>query len=63
METKEIEMTPEQKKSLELLKQRWDRVEAPTPEFGGYGAILVWVHGGNGAKMLIGIEKDGYTHS
>ena len=57
------ELTVAQKKSLELLKKRWHRVDEPTPEIGWPDTVLVWVHYKSGGKMLIGIEPDGYAHS
>lgn len=56
-------MTDAQKKSFEQLKNRWARVDDPVLEIGGNGAMIVWVYYGNGHKMCIGIEPDGYTHS
>ena len=57
-----MELTKEQKKSYEKLKDRWHKVSEPTPEICG-GAAMVQVFYESGGSMWIGIETDGYSHS
>jgi len=58
-----MELTKEQIKALETIKERWATVTAPVPFLGGDGCAMVQVTGENGGSMWLGIETDGYTHS
>lgn len=59
-----MKLTKEQQKSYDQLKQRWDIVSDPHPEIGWNDTAIVIVESKEtGAKMTIGIEPDGTTHS
>lgn len=56
-------LTDAQKKSIEILKERWSTVGEPWP-LPCDDCVMVNVHSEEtGATMVIGIEVDGHRHS
>lgn len=63
-QTVNMKLNEKQQQSYERLKQRWDIVSEPHPMLGWHDSAIVMVESKEtGAKMTIGIEPDGSTHS
>tara|TARA_B100002019_G_C21274599_1_gene604569 strand:- start:628 stop:807 length:180 start_codon:yes stop_codon:yes gene_type:complete len=59
-----MKLNEQQQKSYDQLKLRWDIVSEPHPELGWPDCAIVIVESTEtGAKMTIGIQPDGSTHS
>ena len=59
-----MKLNEKQQQAYDRLKLRWDIVSKPHPEIGWHDTAIVIVESKEtGAKMTIGIEPDGTTHS
>ena len=59
-----MKLNEKQQQDYDRLKLRWDIVSEPHPMIGWHDSAIVMVESKEtGAKMTIGIEPDGSTHS
>lgn len=65
-----MELTKQQKDSIETLRKRWDgNISEPMPTFGMDGAVVIKCYRDDVAKLAdqpsiyIAVERDGHKHS